>query len=114
MFHLKCGELWKTKLVYDIYLFSKCLKGQVWEIDQDCSSCVTKEEADSRRLSVLPWAIGQLSEAGLGFTSLLVVLASVDTLGDSCSTVFACVSRASDLFLSRLITERPLMDLPHF
>lgn len=61
-------------------------------------------------------ALGHRSavEAGLGFTSLLVVLASVDALGDSCSTVFACVSRASDLFLSRLITERPLMDLPHF
>lgn len=56
--------------------------------------------------------ISQLSEARAGFSSLLVVQASMSALGDSCSTNSACVSEASDLFLSRLITERPLMDFP--
>lgn len=89
-----------------MYLLPKCLKAQVR--DQDFSPHITNEDTEPRRFK---WVISLLSEAGVGFNSLLV-LASGSALGDSCSTVF--VSEASDLFLRRLITERPLLDLPHF
>lgn len=47
---MKCGGLWKTGLACDMYLFSKCLKAQVREIDQALSSHVTNEDIDPRRL----------------------------------------------------------------
>lgn len=48
------------------------------------------------------------------FYFFFVVLVSVDIFGDFCSIVFVCVFRVSDLFLSRFIIERFLMDLFYF
>lgn len=69
------------------------------------SSYVASEEADSEA--------EQLSEAGQASVLPWLFWPEGALLG-ICAAQSLPVSEASDLFLSRLIPERPLMDLPPF
>lgn len=125
---IKCCGLWETELVYgihinikwyndiyiSIYFFTWYLKVHVWEMTKSFPPMLQMRRLTQGGQSCCPWVTSQLSEAGLGLSFLCAVLTSMHALEDLCSTVFACVSEASDLFLSRLIPERPLIDLPHF
>lgn len=81
--------------------------------DPGFPSSVTKEEVGSQRLSRLP--MGHQSAVRGGVRSPLFSCGSGPCAHswDPRSSASACVSEASDLFLSRRIPERPVMDLPH-
>ena len=80
-----------------MYLFfPKGLKAQVWEIFLPVSQIGNRPREAEQAACGDPSVV----KGGIQFQFSSCCSGQYDALGDSCSTIFACVSEASDLFLS--------------